>query len=322
MDLRRSVAELGKNLPQQGNNDGRYHLYSAYNCIFASEFELPELISVSPSAIPDVYIHRGPVPTGLNDLVVRKVFYQLRDNTWLLTAENLIGGRILVREGQEMLVEFLNTMDPFTLRLFLLGSCMGALLLQRGLIPLHGNTIATNRGAVMIAGASGAGKSTLTLALLQQGYCLLTDDLSPLAVKDGTALVQPGFPRLKLWADTCRQFDIDLSTLAKIRPELDKFHYPVDAFCSEPLPLHALYLLVPESIDEPILQPLTGIAKMKELQTQFYKMIFAEVQPNWPWLFSHLSTIAHHTHICLVRRPKTGCAPEQLADLVTTDLAA
>src|SRR5207244_417714 len=64
-------------------------------------------------------------------------------------------------------------------RLVLLGSCTGALLYQRGLIPLHANAVVTPRGgAVLIAGRIGAGKSTTTLSLLRMGHRLLADDIS------------------------------------------------------------------------------------------------------------------------------------------------
>ena len=308
---------------QKDNSNALQH-YSAYNCIFASDIELPELMPPSSHASPEISLHSGVVPPSLTEPIVHNSFYQIRKNTWLITAEDVAGARFLVREGCEIIVERVSPSDDRLIRLCLLGSCMGALLLQRGLVPFHGNAIATDRGAIILAGVSGAGKSTLTLALLQRGYRLLADDLSPVALKEGKVpLVQPGFPRLKLWADTCNRFGIDPSALSPIHPDLAKFHYPVGPrFCAAALPLHTVYILVPECREQPTLERLTGVDKIKGLQAQFYKMYFSEAQRNWPWLFKSLTSMACHAHICLIRRPQAGCRLDQLADLVTADLAA
>ena len=50
-----------------------------------------------------------------------------------------------------------------------LGTCMGALLMQRKIFPFHGSAIAINGKAYAIVGDSGAGKSTLASAFLKKG---------------------------------------------------------------------------------------------------------------------------------------------------------
>ena len=54
---------------------------------------------------------------------------------------------------------------------------MGAILMQRRLLPLHGSAIAINGKAYAIVGDSGAGKSTLASAFLNKGYQLISDDV-------------------------------------------------------------------------------------------------------------------------------------------------
>ena len=49
-------------------------------------------------------------------------------------------------------------------RVFLLGSCIGALLHQRGILVLHAGAIHTDKGAVLFTGPWGIGKSTLLAA--------------------------------------------------------------------------------------------------------------------------------------------------------------
>lgn len=297
--------------------------YRLFGLRVVSSYAIPHLHEIrNPPGPADIHIHMGAVPATLANPVIRKVFYQIRGNTWLMTAERIAGARFLVRDGCEIVVERVDQNHNDVLGLFMLGSCMGALLLQRGSVSLHGNTLATEKGAIVLAGPISAGKSSLSLALLDHGYHLLSDDLSAVELTDDdTLLVQPGYPRLKLWADTCQRFGIDTNTLSRIRPELEKFYYPVEkAFCTESLPLHSMYLLTPAPRDEPTLEPLTGVNKLKELQAQLFKVPFTEAQRNWPWLFGQMTAIARQTRICLLRRPKDGFQVDELAELILEDL--
>ena len=57
--------------------------------------------------------------------------------------------------------------EETAVRLYLLGTCMGALLFQRKLLPLHGSAVVINGKAYAFVGDSGAGKSTLAAAFLK-----------------------------------------------------------------------------------------------------------------------------------------------------------
>ena len=61
-----------------------------------------------------------------------------------------------------------------------------------GFAVLHAGAVAHAGRAWLLAGPSGAGKTTLTLALLERGFPLLSDDFAPLAL--ATGLVHP-FPK-------------------------------------------------------------------------------------------------------------------------------
>ena len=64
------------------------------------------------------------------------------------------------------------------IRVFLLGSCLGALLHQRGVLALHASAIETDQGAVLFMGDSGMGKSTTLQAFIKRGYKMLADDIT------------------------------------------------------------------------------------------------------------------------------------------------
>jgi hypothetical protein len=125
---------------------------------------------------------------------------------------------------------------------FLLGSAVGALLIQRGMLVLHGNALEKDGKAIVCLGHSGAGKSTLAYALMQQGWRLLADDLVAVS-PDG--LVLPGIPRIKLWHDAAKAFGLDPDQLPPIRQGMHKYLLMGEALqrADRPVPLQALYLI-------------------------------------------------------------------------------
>lgn len=135
-----------------------------------------------------------------------------------------------------------NGVSDQDIRTFLLGSAVGALLIQRGLLVLHGNALEREGQAIVCLGQSGAGKSTLAYALMQQGWRLLADDLVAVSPE---GLVLPGIPRIKLWHDAAQAFGLDPETLPPIRQGLHKYLLMGETLkiARQPVPLKALYLL-------------------------------------------------------------------------------
>ena len=296
--------------------------YRLFGLTIESSFAFPHLPAIEGTpGSTDVRIYPGAVPEALANPAERKAFSQFRDNLWLMTAERIAHARFLVRDGREVVVETVAPDVAEPLHRFLQGSCMGMLLLQRGVLPLHGTAVATQHGAVVFAGAVGSGKSSLATALLRRGCPLLADDLVALTHANGSApTVQPGLPYLKLWADTCHHFGIDTTGLARVRADLDKFCWRVDGLHStEPLPLHAVFVLAPNSGDEPECRPLGGVDKVKELQAHLYKASFPQAQKHWPWLFTRLTAAAANTDVYLANRSDRESF-DALSDLVTAEL--
>ncbi|MGA8746090.1 MAG: hypothetical protein WB507_09520 [Solirubrobacterales bacterium] len=64
----------------------------------------------------------------------------------------------------------------------------------RGLEVLHASAVATNDGAVALAGRSGAGKTSVALALSRRGASFLADDVLALERVGGELIVHPGTP--------------------------------------------------------------------------------------------------------------------------------
>ena len=100
------------------------------------------------------------------------------------------------------------------MRLFLLGTSFGALLMQRGILPLHGSAMVVNGRGVVFTGMSGAGKSSLLAAFRKKGYPFLTDDVVAVTVDTaGTAWIHPSYPQQKLWRDSTKAVGVDTDSL-------------------------------------------------------------------------------------------------------------
>jgi hypothetical protein len=192
--------------------------------------------------------------------------YQAAPGVLLLTVEDV--ARFLVRQGREIVIAPAVGSDEDAIRLFLLGSALGALLQQRGVLTLHGSAIAVDGGCIGFLGHSGVGKSTLAAALCRQGYRLVTDDIMAVSLtRDARLLVHPGYPQMKLWADMLRVFGEAPTPLRRIQPALDKHVWPAaGAFETTPLPLRHLYVLDTTPSTLMTCQSLIGAAKLTALQ--------------------------------------------------------
>lgn len=251
-----------------------YHYYSAFGLSLASALPCPELAAGSP--YPDVVIRYGEVPLALPTARASGVRYQAAPGLLLLTVDGV--ARFLVRQGQEIVIDPAPASDEDSIRLFLLGPAIGALLQQRGILTLHGSAIEVDGGCIGFLGRSGVGKSTLAAALCRRGYRFVTDDVCAVSLAHAAIpRVHPGYPQMKLWADMLRTFGESTAPLRRVRPQLDKHAWPVpEAFHPAPLPLRRLYVLHTTTTDSLTFHALGGPEKLMVLKNHTYREPFLD----------------------------------------------
>jgi hypothetical protein len=113
------------------------------------------------------------------------------------------------------------------IRAYLLGSAMGALLHQRGLLPLHASAVEIGGVAAAFCGASGAGKSSLALHLVKRGHRLLCDDICAIDTTSREPRLWPGLVNLKLWRESLASAGEAHQTLQAVLPGQDKYKLPI-----------------------------------------------------------------------------------------------
>lgn len=248
--------------------------------IVESDIEIPNPVSAPSGPGYDVLIRLGAV-NGYADAV------PCGDGITAVTPDGRVlldvpdAGRFLIEDGERITVEPVSpAVRTADLLVYLLGTAFGALLMQRGIIPLHATTVRVGTRAVALCGESGAGKSTLGRALVEQGHALVADDVTPvrdIGVGGAPPLCLPLVPFIKLWEESLQAFGGADDHLGAIRPGIAKFRVPVPRTAgTEPVALSALLVLRDEGGDRPTLQELRGAGAANMVLRQFYRPYLAE----------------------------------------------
>lgn len=284
----------------------------------SSTLALPELAPWPGSAectAADVTIEEAPVPEWLDTGEPADSWLSVdRDGAMLLQVPQVV--RILVQSGRSMRVQRLDSQDE-SWRLFLLGSALGYLCLQRGLFPLHAACLRIGSRTVAFAGHSGAGKSTLAAALLQRGHGLLSDDLTVIRSDGAHGITMlPAFPRLKLWRDTLESLQLPMTGTPRVRPGMDKFDLrPSIGFDAAPATLDAVVVLH-DAASEPHLQRLSPHAGLATLHGYLARPQAAERLGLRAAMFAQAAAIARQVPVWRLQRPRRFDALAATADLL------
>ena len=236
-------------------------LYGVFGLKLRSEIELPELFTEDQEGEPDVTIRFGKVegepsiaPEGIR-LVIPKV------------ASYWITG------GREILIDPLPGTSERNIRLFLLGSALGGILHQRGLLPLHANAIEIDGRAVAFMGHSGAGKSTMAAWFLDRGYRVLADDVCVVTMDgEGRPLAHRGIPRLRLWREAIEVSGRTVEDYELSFDDMDKYNVPTPRPEEiRPVPLDHIYLLRKAESGSAGIRRLAGVEAVDALVANTYR---------------------------------------------------
>jgi len=188
----------------------------------ASEIALPDLPRWSGDArAPDVTIAFGEVPT-MADPVLQTALVQIDAEGRARFGIDAVAD-YLVEDGTRITIAPRIGRDDPAIRLFLLGSGLGFLCHQRGVLPLHAASVIVDGTAICFAGASGSGKSTLVDAFARRGYAVLSDDVSPVDVSGTAPHILPSLRRIRLWSDSLANGGWSPDEAERCREGLEKF---------------------------------------------------------------------------------------------------
>ena len=217
--------------------------YTLFGLNLHSAVPLPELPVAMPDSAPDMTIDHGDVPGEIEG----DGRPQPIDGGAMFAIEGI--ARYAILGGTRIVIEPAPGAAERNIRLYLLGSAMGMLLHQRGLLPLHANAVEIDGKAVAFMGPSGAGKSTLAAWFHDRGYRVIADDVCVVRFDgEGQPNLSPGLQRLRLWKDAIEATGRETSRYDRSYvgdEDWDKFDVPLAqrSGAAEATPLAAIYLL-------------------------------------------------------------------------------
>lgn len=292
-------------------------VYHSFGFKIASEFRLPELSDMT-STTPhleavDVRITKSDLTALWLDSVKGDEFFIVSDHQVLFRVPDT--AIFCMRDGNSIIVSPYEHADENKLRLYLLGTCMGIMMLQKKILPLHGSALAINGKAYAIVGVSGAGKSTLASILLERGYELLSDDLIAVTLDSSNIpIAMPAYPQQKIWQETIDRLGMRSEHLQPLFERETKFAVPVvSQFHNKPLPLAGIFELVKSDANE-IIAPLNGLVRFHTLFQHTYRNFLIGQLGLMEWHFSTLARFTNQIAMYQLRRSASGFNSYELAD--------
>lgn len=276
-------------------------LYHAFGLTLRTDFKFPELEAADghSSAKIDVNIARCDTLKRQNNSPER-FFYPIS-----------VVGDFLIEHGNSILYKPLPHTENKDLRLALLGSCMAAILQQRGHIVLHGNAVSNDGISCDIhIGHSGAGKSTIAAWHYVNGDSILADDVCLIHFdKQGQPYVVPSYPQLKIWQPTADLLNINTQGLRKIRPNETKYALPVrDRFIQRPLPINRIIEIVPSVATSKELKGLEKISTLIENTYRYHFLMKMGTESN-----CQQKILALASKVDVVRSPRKDLVQEAIS---------
>lgn len=296
-------------------------LYSTFGMKVLTEIPLPELTPVNQKEeIGDIIIQIDDLSQQWHEFGAPQNKFIVKENLVMFQVPDT--ATFLVQDGKKITVSPSLGVEEDKIRLYILGTCMGAILMQRKVLPLHGSAIAINGKAYAFVGNSGAGKSTLASAFLSRGYQLLSDDVIAVSLEEhNKPYVLPSYPQQKLWQESLHEFGMETENYQPLFERETKYAVPVTSqFYANPLPLAGVIELV-KSESEQI--ELFRIEKLESIRTLFFHTFrhsFIQRLGLTQWHFKLSVNILNEIEVYQIKRPTSRFTAHDMVSLILESL--
>jgi hypothetical protein len=290
--------------------------YTCYGLTLRSDIPLPELGAKQDAAsTPDVVIERGVATDPPLDAVM------IRDGMW--RSPTSIGidipqvARFVAHEGRRIVVESEPGVSDGDVRIFLLGTMIGSIMMQRDHLVLHGTAFRVGTASAVVVGHSGAGKSTLAAELARRGVDVLSDDVVPV---DAVGRGLPGYPRIKLWRDALESLGLEPHRFDRIAPSHEKYHVPIERGDLSPLPVRWIYSLETHEGPDLELACVVGIGAFSLLNEHTYRRELIHDQATSGQHLRQCAQLAGQARVVQIIRPAATMTASLTADALMADI--
>ncbi|QAY68450.1 aldolase [Paenibacillus protaetiae] len=290
--------------------------YQAFGQTIQSDILLPELIMAdSPISDIDVTIRYENLSRKLNEFIQNRTSYQIKKGYFAFYVPEVA---CFVIENGDMISVYPDKQENLDrIRLYVLGTCMGAILHQKQIVALHGSAIVIQDKAYAFVGDSGQGKSTLASAFIQQGYKLLTDDVIAIKMINDNPMVMPAYPQQKLWQESLAAFGMNPERYSPLFDRETKYAVPVSSnFINTPVPLAGVFELTKLDCELPKLISYSTLEGMHLLYRHTFRNLLLSAEDLKDWHFDASVHMVSHLGLYRLERPIHTFTANQLASLV------
>jgi GTPase SAR1 family protein len=234
--------------------------------VFSSEIEIPGMMPSKEKA--DVGISFGTIPEDNTQLIKKGVLYEIRIHSLKLQIPGMAS--IYCHDNDGVIVEISDKSRIGEIPVFLMGSVAGYYLHKRNFLPVHGSALTNGERTIILCGASGVGKSTLAAWLNQNGWLLMSDDISSVQFVHGQPYVFPGTRNLKLWRDAMEKLGIHTNQ-RKVRNALEKYYVATEKTCNEARIVNDVFFLSTHNTGQIEFEEIKGLRKFEMLRKNTYR---------------------------------------------------
>ena len=293
------------------------YYYRVYGVNIESKIEVPEFEVIDSNSDIDVKLSFGVVNEEIIDLITQghRAKYEKQD-MWFYIEDVAI---FHIYNGDTVTIEPMGDKNNKMIKLYIMGSVMGMILLQRNMVAIHGGGIVIDGKGCIFTGQKGAGKSTITTALRKKGYKFIADDVCSINIGDINT-IHHGFGYQKLCEDAMEKLGYNLNEFEPFRGDLNVNKYIVpafDEFTKEEVPLEAVFELAVGDVDEVKIEEVLGANKMNKLIENVFRIEMLRYAGGMePKYFKQCLDIARSTKMYKITRPKDVFSVEDQISLV------
>lgn len=282
------------------------YYYNVYGINVKSEILIPELteLDISKREDIDVIIKYNEMNSKIKEEINNgEVAGYKNDDMWIYI-KNVATYHIY--NGNTVNVEPCENADNKMINIYIIGSVLGMILIQRNTVAIHGGGIVINNKGYVLTGHKGAGKSTLTTALRKKGYTFIADDVC--SIKNGIVnKISPGFGYQKLCEDAMLKLEYDVSKYKQFRSDsILKYIVPAhDKFIDYEVDFAGIFEICVDDVDEVKIEEIKGTKKIDSLISNIFRieMIYYAGGIN-PVYFKKCVDIAKSIKYYKLTRPK------------------
>ncbi len=295
--------------------------YYVYGLKIKSEIEIEEFVKIDNINDEDVVsISYGTMSDEIKQGIREGKRIELSDNKIWFHINNI--ATYCVSNGNKVEVELCDNVDMKLMKVYVMCSCLGFIMLQRKMVAIHGGVIEMDNKAVIFTGDRGAGKSTLTTALRRKGYKFISDDVAGIKI-DKVPYVMPGFPYQKLCESAMNKFGYDKEAFTSFMSDKEvKYVVPaIDEFVNEKRELVSIVKLTVGDVDEVTIEELRGSEKLNNIIENIYRGEYIKHLGKMdPIYFKQCVDIAKNIRFFKITRPANQFTVDTQIDLIEREI--